>query len=112
VQYIVNLLNDGGVEINGEQFATFYSVYRANLFCYRTYKPSMLSRKIDVSLYRATQGRQDDSTIPRDYGWNQLLPSPIRIYDVEANHFSILEKVHIPGVARVFDLSTELAVSY
>jgi pimeloyl-ACP methyl ester carboxylesterase len=28
VQYIVNLLNDGGVEINGEQFATLCSVYR------------------------------------------------------------------------------------
>lgn len=33
--------------------------------------------------------------MPRSYGRNQLLQSLIRIYDVEANHFSILEKVHI-----------------
>jgi amino acid adenylation domain-containing protein len=99
VQYIVNLLNDGGLEINDEQFATFQAVFRANQRCYRAYKPSTLSRKIDVSLYRAAQGRQDEPPMPRDYGWNQLLQSPIRIYDVEANHFSILEKAPIQGVA-------------
>jgi len=89
------VLNDYGLEINGEQFAAFCRVYRANLLCYRTYKPSMLSRKIAVSLYIATQEHQDRTAMPRDYGWNQLLPSPIRIFQVDGNHFSILEKVHI-----------------
>jgi amino acid adenylation domain-containing protein/FkbM family methyltransferase len=95
VQYIVNLLNDYGLEIDDRQFAAFQRVFRANQLCYRAYKPPTLSRKIDVSLYRATQGRQDGPTMPRDYGWNQLLQSPIRIYDVEANHFSILEKARL-----------------
>jgi FkbM family methyltransferase len=95
VQYLVSLLNDRGLEINSEQFAVSYRVSRANMLCYRAYKPSMLSREIDVSLYRAMQGRQDGPTMPHDYGWNQLLQSPIRIYDVEANHFSIIEKARI-----------------
>jgi len=94
-QYIINLLNDRGLEINSEQFEAFYRVYRANLHCYLTYKPSILSRNIDVSLYRATQENRGPAVTPPDYGWNQLLPSPVRIYDVEANHFSILDKVDI-----------------
>ncbi|HEV8485887.1 MAG TPA: non-ribosomal peptide synthetase, partial [Blastocatellia bacterium] len=99
LQYIANLLNERGLEIDGEQFAAFYSVYRANLLCYRSYEPSMLSHKIDVSLYRATHGNHDELATPPDYGWNQLLPSPIRIYDVDADHFSILEKVRFRDLA-------------
>jgi len=95
LQYIVNLLNDRGLDVDDEQVAAFYRVYRANLICYRAYTPSMLSRKIDVSLYCATQGRQDGPGLPRDYGWNRLLQNPIRVYDVEADHFSILEKVRL-----------------
>jgi thioesterase domain-containing protein/acyl carrier protein len=112
VQYIVDLLNDCGVEIDSEQFTAFYGVYRANLLCYRTYTPSMLPLKIDVWLYRATQGHQLGPTMPPDYGWNQLLQGPIRIQDVVANHFSILEKVHIQGLAGAFDLSAAFAASY
>jgi len=44
-----------------------------------------------VSLYRAIHDA--DLSLPRDYGWNQLLPRPARIYDVEADHFSILKEV-------------------
>jgi thioesterase domain-containing protein len=95
VHYLADLLNDRGLEINREQFAAFYRVYRANLLCYRAYTPSLLSSKIDVSLYCATQRRPDQPNYPSDYGWRKLLQCPIRIYDVEANHFSILEKAHI-----------------
>jgi len=110
IRYIVGLLNDRGLEISNEHFAAFHSVYRANLLCYRSYKPSMLSQEIDVSLYRAAQGHQDGLTLLRDYGWNRLLQGPIRIYDVEAHHFSILEKVHIQGT-QAFNLSTASPVS-
>ena len=79
------------LEITSDQFAAFYGVYRANSLCYETYRPSRLSGKTDVSLYRATQDR--DLSMPGDYGWNQLLPQPLRIYDVEANHFSITKEV-------------------
>jgi hypothetical protein len=89
------LLKDGGFEIDSEQFVAFYHVYRANLLCYRTYTPSSLSRKIDVSLYRATQGRSALLNLPRDYGWDEVLQSPIRTTDVAADHFSILENVPI-----------------
>jgi thioesterase domain-containing protein len=95
VHYLAGLLNDCGLEIDCGQFAAFYRVYRANLLCYRAYTPPSLSREIDVSLYRATEGRQDRLNLPHDYGWGRLLQRSIRIYDVEANHFSILKKVAI-----------------
>jgi acyl carrier protein/surfactin synthase thioesterase subunit len=95
IRYIVELLNGRGQEITTAQFAAFYNIYRANLRCYRTYKPSLLPCQIDVSLYRASQEHQNRTTLLPDYGWNQLLYDPIRIYDVEADHFSILEKVNI-----------------
>jgi amino acid adenylation domain-containing protein/FkbM family methyltransferase len=95
VHYVAGLLNDRGLEIDREQFAAFYRVYRVNLLCYRAYTPPPLSRGIDVSLYRATQGRPDRLNLPPDYGWGRLLQRPIRIYDVEADHFSILKKARI-----------------
>jgi amino acid adenylation domain-containing protein len=98
VHYIAGLLNGRGLEIDCEQFAAFYRVYRANLLCYRAYTPPSLSREIDVSLYRATEGHLDRLNLPPDYGWGRLLQSPIRIYDVEADHFSILKKVSITQI--------------
>ena len=56
LKYIAGLLHESGVDINDAQLAAFYRVYRANLTCYRNYKPSMLPRNIEVSLYVATQG--------------------------------------------------------
>ncbi|HET8888131.1 MAG TPA: amino acid adenylation domain-containing protein, partial [Candidatus Angelobacter sp.] len=112
IQYVIGLLNACGVEINGDQFAMFYKVYQANLRCYRTYRPSPLPREIDVSLVRATQGHAEGQELPHDYGWNELVPGPVRIYDIEANHFSMLEEPHIEKLAGAFSPSTALAVSY
>jgi thioesterase domain-containing protein/acyl carrier protein len=100
-QEVVALLNNRGLEINAEQFATLHRVYRANLLCYRTYTPSVLPRRIDVSLYVASLESQHRMLMPRGYGWNQLRPSPVHIYEVDANHFSILQKVHLPGLVSV-----------
>nr|QEO74214.1 condensation domain-containing protein [uncultured bacterium] len=97
IHELVGLLNDRGHAIDSEQFATFYGVYQANQRCYRGYTPSPLSRNIDVALYRATQGNPDRRNLPGDYGWEQLLQNPIRIADVDADHFSILEKAPIRG---------------
>jgi amino acid adenylation domain-containing protein len=112
VQYVVELLNGCGIEINGEQFSAFYRVYQANLGCYRAYRPSMLAQKIDVALYRATQGHEDGQITPVDCGWNQLLAGPVRVHDVEANHFSMLEEPHIEQIAGALGLPSALAASY
>src|SRR4029077_18500898 len=112
VQYVVGLLNDCGVEINDVQFAAFYRVYQANLHCYRMYQPSPLPHEIDVTLYRATQGHEGGQMMPRDYGWNQLVPGSVRIYDVEANHFSMLQEPHIQKIVGTLNFSTATAAAY
>jgi amino acid adenylation domain-containing protein len=93
VRYLVSLLNEGGPDVDHNQFAAVQEVYRANMSCYRRYKPTMLPQNIDVALYRATQGDSQTSMLPDDYGWNRLLSSPIRVHDVEADHHSLLKKV-------------------
>ncbi|HEX8619605.1 MAG TPA: amino acid adenylation domain-containing protein, partial [Thermoanaerobaculia bacterium] len=103
VQYLAGLLNEQGLEIGAEQFAAFHSVYRANLLCYRGYEPSMLPAAIDVLLYRATEAQHGDWELPPDYGWNQLLPRPVRTHDIAANHHSILEQPHVERVAALIN---------
>jgi thioesterase domain-containing protein/acyl carrier protein len=97
-RYLDSLRSDSGVEIDRNQFAAFQEVCRANLSCYRTYKPSMLPREIDVALYRATQRDSQAAAMPDDYGWNRLLHRPIRVYDVDADHYSILRTVQLHEV--------------
>ena len=96
LKYIAGLLHESGVDINDAQLSAFYRVYRANLTCYRNYKPSMLPRNIEVSLYVATQG---NGAAPPHRGWNELLHSPAQIYTVDADHFSLLSKVQLPNLA-------------
>jgi thioesterase domain-containing protein/acyl carrier protein len=95
VPSLVALLREHGLDIDAAQFDAFYRVYRANQLCYRTYTPPRLSRSLEVSLYRAA-GANGDGT-PPDYGWNQLLQSPIRVHDVDADHFSILASAFDPA---------------
>ena len=99
LKYIAGLLRESGVEVNDAQLAAFYRVYRANLTCYRNYKPSKLPRNIDVSLYVATQG---NGAAPPHRGWNELLHSPAQIYTVDADHFSLLHKVQFANLAYAF----------
>ena len=96
LKYIAGLLHESGVEVNDAQLSAFYRVYRANLTCYRNYKPAMLPRNIEVSLYVATQG---NGAAPPHRGWNELLHSPAQIYTVDADHFSLLSKVQLPNLA-------------
>jgi thioesterase domain-containing protein len=109
VRYLVGLLNDRGLEINCEQLTAFVRVHRANLLCYRAYTPSLLPRTIEVSLYRATQRRSDRQSLPRDYGWDELLKSPINTSDVDADHFSILTRVPMREAGRPVHASVATA---
>jgi thioesterase domain-containing protein len=100
LKYIAGLLQESGVDVNDAQLAAFYRVYRANLTCYRNYKPSKLPRNIDVALYVATQG--NGVATPLHRGWNELLHTPAQIYTVDADHFSLLSKVQFENLAYAF----------
>ncbi|RYD68843.1 MAG: hypothetical protein EOP53_28170 [Sphingobacteriales bacterium] len=93
-------MNACGLQIDHEQFTTFYNVFVANERCYRTYEPSPLCKKIQVSLYRAAEDGNLIQAMPDDYGWGELLANKINVHDIKANHYSILEKNHSQTIAR------------
>ncbi|WP_139119077.1 non-ribosomal peptide synthetase, partial [Pseudoalteromonas sp. BMB] len=88
IDFICQLFELHGVTLNADQFTTLYRVYKADIHGYLSYEPAKLTEKIKVTLYRATQTRS--SNIPTDYGWSDLLVSPIRTSDLAADHHSIL----------------------
>jgi len=95
LQYVVDQMNLCGMESNREQFGSFFAVYSANVRNYQEYRAATLPREFDVALYRATQGHPDGAGLPRDFGWESLFPNRIRIHDVDADHYSILEHVNL-----------------
>ena len=43
--------------------------------------------KIQTTLFRATDSYQN---VPKGYGWAPFLAKPLSIFDIKANHFSLL----------------------
>jgi len=97
-EYLYNIMSAQGFHLNREQFTTSFNVSTANDQCNRNYKPKKLSKDINVSLYRATDGYYQE--MPDDFGWNQFLCSPIKIYDIKADHLTIIEKLPIQKVVK------------
>jgi acyl carrier protein len=94
--YLHRLLSAHAMELAREPFIATYDVATASEALCRAYSMPKLSRPIDVSLFRAVEGYKD---VPDDYGWNRFLLQPVRIHDIEANHFSIIEDGPVSAVA-------------
>jgi len=95
-EYLYNIMSAQGFHLNREQFTTSFNVSTANDRCNRIYKPSKLSKKIDVSLYRATDGYYNE--MPDDFGWNEFLQEPIKVHDISANHLTIIDEEPIQEI--------------
>ena len=70
----------------------------------RNYKSEKLSIAIETVLINATESYQE---APKDYGWNDLLSRKPRIYDVKADHFSLIEKIAVKDVAKKITAALE-----
>ncbi|ELR72054.1 Malonyl CoA-acyl carrier protein transacylase [Fulvivirga imtechensis AK7] len=97
VEYLYNHTKKFGFEMTKDQFALMYSVAMTNANACRVYKPTKLPGKVKVTLFRATDAYDDK---PKDYGWNQWLNDPLKIYDVKSGHFSIVDNGPIQEVAK------------
>ena len=87
--YIADLYTrEHGIKTSAEDIAATFRLVRAAERCLRTYTPPGLPRPVDVQLYRASER---DPALAADYGWNQFLSSPIRVIDIDANHYSMVD---------------------
>lgn len=96
-EYLFGLLAGLGLELPKEQFvATFKAANASEDACVR-YQPRQLSRKIETTLFKATDSYPG---APGDYGWNSLLRQAVRVHEIKASHFTLLDKEPIGEVAR------------
>jgi polyketide synthase PksJ len=101
VDYIYDNITGLGFNFPKEQLAASVYTTIANEKCCRAYKPSKLSARLDVLLFKATEGYVDAyKNAPEDYGWNELLQKPVHIYPIEANHFSVIDKDNSKKIAK------------
>jgi thioesterase domain-containing protein len=101
-EYLYSLVAGSGLQITQRQFENNYEVINASERNCRNYRTSKLSKDTNVCLYRATQGSR---LLSQDYGWNEFLLSPIRIVDIEADHFGIVKEDASRAVAKDIVLS-------
>jgi hypothetical protein len=96
-EFLYEVITRGGYVITRKQYDINYDVIMAAIDAISNYRALKLSHKIDVTLFRGVGGFKGK---PVDYGWNQLLLNPIRIYDIKANHYSMVDKEPIQEVAK------------
>jgi thioesterase domain-containing protein/acyl carrier protein len=92
---LADVLAENELEIGKEQLEILYSVFKANLRCYERYRPARLQWDIAARLYRAAGRGTQEEEWRHDYGWGDILQQSPLIFDLDANHFSML---HDPAV--------------
>lgn len=90
-----------GQNVPREQFvATFQGAIASENACL-AYQARALPVKIDTTLFKASDSYPG---APADYGWNALLGQPLRCHDIDASHFTLLDKDPAAELARKINL--------
>lgn len=100
-EFLYNTVTHLGIELPKHQFMSTFNVANASELACRAYQPVKLVQKIDIALFRASDGFKG---VPHDYGWNDLLSAEIQIQEVEGNHFTILENASAKELAKRINL--------
>ena len=98
VETAIDVLRSNGIAVDRAQIDTILAVLKANLRCYRRYRPEPMPVDLRVHLYRAIRESRRDW--PEDHGWSEFLPTPPSLHAVDADHFSMLDGTHAAEIAR------------
>jgi len=98
VEAAIGVLRSQGIELDRAQIDAILAVLKANLRCYRRYRPKPIPIDLPVHLYRAI--RESGRDWPEDHGWSGFLPAPPSLHAVDADHFSMLDGPHAAEIAR------------
>ncbi len=96
-EYLYNYVASLGLELPKQQFMATFNVATASELSCRAYQPTKLTHKVDVTLFRATDGFKD---MPSDYGWGEFLSGNLHTCEISGNHFTIVEKGPVTEVAQ------------
>ncbi|MGZ4134932.1 MAG: non-ribosomal peptide synthetase, partial [Tumebacillaceae bacterium] len=77
-------------------FHRFFEVYKVNRYANSTYRPK--ASDSSVTLFRATEGRDEFLLQHPTLGWEHLVRQ-LNVHDVEANHYSMMKAPHIQAIA-------------
>jgi 3-oxoacyl-(acyl-carrier-protein) synthase/thioesterase domain-containing protein/acyl carrier protein len=86
-EFLFNYVASLGVRLPKQQFIGSFEVGTACERACRIYQPPKLAQKIDVTLFRATDGFKKMAI---DYGWRAFVED-LQICDIGADHFTIVE---------------------
>lgn len=95
--YLYESASGLGVTLPRQSFIDTFNVAVRSERSSRSYQPLRLSRKIDVTLFRAIEGFQN---MPIDYGWSPFVMGTLRTIDIHADHFTLLEKEAVQKVGQ------------
>ena len=98
VEAAIGVLRSEGIALDRAQVDALLAVLKANLRCYRRYRPEPMPIDLPVHLYRAI--RESGRDWPEDHGWSAFLPTPPSLHAVDADHFSMLDGPHAAVIAR------------
>jgi len=95
-EYLYNYVVSLGVPLPKQQFMATFDVGTTSERASRAYQPVKLKQRIDVMLFRATEGFKE---MRADYGWRAFVDD-LQICDISADHFSIVESGPVALVAQ------------
>lgn len=96
-EYLYDSIVELGIELPKKQFLGTFNVAIASEQSCRAYHPVKLKGDTKLTLFRAISGFKE---VPNDYGWSDFFSTTPLIYDVDANHFTILDLEYISEIAK------------
>lgn len=96
-EHLYGLIAAQGLSLSRDYFLATYRVATASERMCRGYRLPRLPAGVAVSLIRASHAYP---RAPADYGWNAQLSAPLRVVEVAADHYTVIEAGAAAAVAR------------
>ena len=96
-KYLYGFLCSRGIDLPRQQFIATFDAATASEHACRAYRPSRLPQPTDVVLITASNGFRG---APGDYGWGPFVTGPMRTFQVQADHLTIVEMGPVAEVAQ------------
>ena len=101
-EYLFEKLRDAGFSLPKKSFLVTHQIALLSERMCRNYAVQAIKKPVNVNLYRASNSFPG---LNEDYGWNEMFSKSIKIHNVDATHYSILEAPAIDEVVKIVSAS-------